>query len=546
MKHDPRLVEANMQYQFQKLIAEPFGGKQLLPPACLLPIFIDGLDQCRGHETQRQILQLIGKFISNYPFAPLLWIITSRPDRRLLKEVEEFSPKDRTRMDFIPVNSDDARADVKHFLQTEFSGCQRYYGITAPWPEKDDFSRIQASVSGYFMIASAIAQFVGHRDVEDPVSQLDTVLALSPEKSTPELSNPFVTVHKLYMEIITTVPDVHYRTARRIIGFYLLPHGFGAYDRQSTSFWALCNILGIKQNVAYASLSKLRPLLDVPEPNDAFDTPIRFFHASFADFLTNRDASENFWIDVKEVVDDLWQCHFRILQQANPTNTPLPQPNKVEVAWSSTLEEAQQTRIRIWRNAQRVFFHQLLPCPAADCAMGIHYDELSSKGSTKRTNVLQKINFDNIVDRYTLPDVPYRLLIFLDWLIEGDDELIHHNLWKKLDHPGQVFDWIKKDGISFRIDVQHSPEGGSLITFRAYTDLALVAPDGVYSEGLFSTSEPPAKYSQLLSELTSQKDTISTSVVVGAQTVGQCALLVDKSIEDLTVYYVVSYTPAVR
>ncbi|KAF9441394.1 hypothetical protein P691DRAFT_715190, partial [Macrolepiota fuliginosa MF-IS2] len=139
MKHDPRLVEANMQYQFQKLIAEPFGGKQLLPPACLLPIFIDGLDQCRGHETQRQILQLIGKFISNYPFAPLLWIITSRPDRRLLKEVEEFSPKDRTRMNFIPVDSDDARADVKHFLQTEFSGCQRYYGITAPWPEKDDF-----------------------------------------------------------------------------------------------------------------------------------------------------------------------------------------------------------------------------------------------------------------------------------------------------------------------------------------------------------------------------------------------------------------------
>ncbi|KAF9445404.1 hypothetical protein P691DRAFT_832065 [Macrolepiota fuliginosa MF-IS2] len=323
IKQDPKLVEANMQYQFQKLIAEPFGQKQLLSPSPVWPIFIDGWDQYHEHETQTQILQLIGKFISDYPSAPLVWIISSRPDRFLLKAVEEFSLQGHIKTHFVPVDSDDALADVKHYLQRQFSSFQKNYDITdpSPWPKEDDFGRIEFSVSGYFMIASAIAQFVGNREVADPMSQLETVLALSSEGLTPGFSHPFIAVHKLYMEILTTVSDVHYRTARRIIGFYLLPYGFGAYNQRSATLWVLCNILGIKQNVAYACLSKLRPLLNVPEPKDAFDKPIRFFHPSFADFLTNRDASERFWIDVKDVADDLWQCHCRILHQVNVPGT---------------------------------------------------------------------------------------------------------------------------------------------------------------------------------------------------------------------------------
>ncbi|KAF9441818.1 hypothetical protein P691DRAFT_779668 [Macrolepiota fuliginosa MF-IS2] len=537
IKRDPRLMKANMEQQFQMLIAKPLGEEKLLTSSSLVPIFIDGLDKCQQYET---ILQLIGKLIFDYPDMPLFWIITTRTDMHLLKAAKRFTP---ALLRFIPVDSDDAVADVKHFLRSKFSDLQDRYDITdpSPWPREHDFGHVQVSASGYFMIASAIAQFVGDREAADPQSQLETILALPSEPSTPGVSSPFFAVHRLYMEILITVSDAHYRTARRIIGFYLLPRGFGAYNSQSTSFWALCNILGIKENVAYACLFKLRSLLDIPDPGSAFDTPIRFFHTSFADFLADRDASDKFWIDIKEVVDDLWQCHSRILWQANLPDTPLPQPGEVKVAWPSSLEETQETRIRIWRNAQRVFLHQLLPCPTTHCAMGVHYHELSSKGSTKRMKVIQEINFHNIVDCYTLPDVPYRLLAFLDWIIEGGGDLICHNLWEKLDPKVQGFNWLKEDGISFRIDVERSPEGGSLIMLKAYTDLVLTTPAGVPVEGLFSTRDPPGTKSQLLNDLTFNKDNFSTSIVVGSKVAGRCALLVDRSAKDMTVYYVLPY-----
>ncbi|KAF9449348.1 hypothetical protein P691DRAFT_759123 [Macrolepiota fuliginosa MF-IS2] len=317
VKHDPKLVEANMQYLFQKLIAEPIGQRHLLKSFPLLPIFIDGWDQCRGQEMQTQILQLIGKLISDYPSAPLLWIITSRPDRYILKEIEELSLQGHTKTYFIPVDSDDAYADVTHFLQSEFTGLKKHYDIAdpSPWPTEHDFSRVLVSVSGYFMIASAITRFVGNRKASDPVTQLETVVsAVSLPISAPKHIGP---VHEMYTKIVETVSSDHYRTAKRILGFYLLSQPFGAFSRQSTSFWMLCNILNIKQNVAYACLSSLLSVLDVPEPRNAFDSPMRFFHTSFAEFLSNRDASKEFWIDMKEVVVDLWQRHSRILQQTN-------------------------------------------------------------------------------------------------------------------------------------------------------------------------------------------------------------------------------------
>ncbi|KAF9449343.1 hypothetical protein P691DRAFT_759119 [Macrolepiota fuliginosa MF-IS2] len=538
MRHDPKLVEANMQQQFKKLIAEPCGQKRLLDSSRLWPIFIDGLDQCQGYTTPAQILQLIGKFISDYPSSPLLWIITSRPDRHLLKTFDKLSLCDRVKRDSIPVDSDDALADVKHFLRSEFVQFQDEYDITdpSPWPKEDDFGRVHVSVSGYFMVASAISQFVGNRKVADPVTQLETVVsAVSLPRAAPKHID---SVHEMYRQIIGTVHHDHYRTAKRILGFYLLPQGFGAYSQRSTSFSTLCNLLDIKQNVAYACLSGLLPVLVFPEPKNAFDTPMRFFHTSFAEFLINRDASKEFWIDVKEVVDDLWECHCRIIQQANVPNIPLPQPNKIKLAWPVPPEEAQESRVEIWRNAQRVFLHQLLPCPVSPCAMKIHHNEVSAKGSAKRIDVLRTINFSNLVDFYTLPDVPYRLLAFLDWLVEGEDELIRHNLWEQLDLAEQGFNWIKQDGISFRINVECAPEGGSLTTFTAYTDLVLTSPVGVRSEGLFSTREPPASFSQLLTDLASHKGSFSTAIVVGSQAASQCAILVDNSLEDLTVYYV--------
>ncbi|KAF9451876.1 hypothetical protein P691DRAFT_806253 [Macrolepiota fuliginosa MF-IS2] len=74
--------------------------------------------------------------------------------------------------------------------------------------------------------------------------------------------------------------------------------------------------------------------------------------------------------------------------------------------------------------------------------------------------------------------------------------------------------------------------------------LLLWNQDGGHSEGFFSTREPPASLAQLLIDLGSHGGEFSTSVVVGSQAARQCAILINKTLEDLTVYYVLPYVPA--
>lgn len=186
-----------------------------------------------------------------------------------------------------------------------------------PWPKGEDFDTIRLAVSGLFLLASAIVHFIGNREIAHPKQQLTFTLSVlrSPSSSAGTMENPLAPVHKIYEQILQSVPEIHYPVARKILGFLLLPKGFGVWTPDYTPFWALCNILGITEDDAYACLDKLHSLVEIPEFEDTV-SPLRLFHDSFAHYLANREYSGEFWIDTKEVVSDLWQCHFRVLQEA--------------------------------------------------------------------------------------------------------------------------------------------------------------------------------------------------------------------------------------
>jgi hypothetical protein len=81
--------------------------------------------------------------------------------------------------------------------------------------------------------------------------------------------------------------------------------------------------------------------------------------------------------------------------------------------------EDSQFRLQFWENARRMFFHHLLPCPSHVCPYGVHYDALSDlQDPSLLIQVLDDMNFDKLVDGYVFPDVPYKFIAFLDWLVE--------------------------------------------------------------------------------------------------------------------------------
>jgi hypothetical protein len=331
INNNPKLLKKGMREQFRKLIAEPFGQKQVIKPSRPLSIFLDGLDECRGEDSQVEIIQLITEFLKEYPAAPLVWVVASRPELHLTLAFERDITEDLHWRIYIPVDSDESCRDVEHYLRSELEGIRKKFPFAIPeelqWPKESDFLALANASSGLFIYATAIARFIGDPLTGDPISQLELILSIVKKTlfSPLRYGNPLALLHMLYAQILELIPPASYPITRRILGFLLLERGYGTWTPKSTSFWALCNVLEIKQNVAYGSLHKLHSVLHIPTPEIAFSSSIRIFHASFSDFLSDPLASGKFCIEEEETLSDLWQCQLRILQQTNLSGMSCPQ-----------------------------------------------------------------------------------------------------------------------------------------------------------------------------------------------------------------------------
>lgn len=112
------------------------------------------------------------------------------------------------------------------------------------------------------------------------------------------------------------------------------------------------------------------------------------------------------------------------------TADPFPKPSNIQLAWpSAPVNKVEKFRNDFWENARRVFFHHLLPCPSRLCPIGPHYDGLSdTRNPSKLIEIFQEIDFDKLVDGYAFPDVPYRFIAFLDWVVQEVSIICSFNL----------------------------------------------------------------------------------------------------------------------
>ncbi|KAF8972264.1 hypothetical protein BDZ97DRAFT_1607703, partial [Flammula alnicola] len=81
MAHDPTLPTKSIAVQLQSLIIQPFQQLPLTSTTSSktpMVVVIDGLDQCWGQETRRDILLLIADLASSVRQIPLRFLITSQ------------------------------------------------------------------------------------------------------------------------------------------------------------------------------------------------------------------------------------------------------------------------------------------------------------------------------------------------------------------------------------------------------------------------------------------------------------------------------------
>ncbi|KAJ6526764.1 hypothetical protein B0H19DRAFT_1335433, partial [Mycena capillaripes] len=114
---DPSIVGRHMDVQLRSLILELC---KMLQDSTASILLIDGLDECEGHNIQREILRLIGRAVKDR-LHQLRILVASRPEPHIRETFEEESSPGLVAF----VNIQQSFQDVRAYLLAEFSRIHR-------------------------------------------------------------------------------------------------------------------------------------------------------------------------------------------------------------------------------------------------------------------------------------------------------------------------------------------------------------------------------------------------------------------------------------
>jgi hypothetical protein len=323
---DPFFLAKTLEEQFKRLFIDPITNKWVgNVPRCV--VFLDGLDEANGSSAQCRILDLIRGFVESDRTSnnPIFWVIASRPEPHLQASFSRI--KKKVSDDFwkleVPIDSDEASQEVETYVRAAFKKIQEDFSDVVParWPPEAHLLKIATTSSGLFVFASTCMAYIGD---QNPVHRLNHIVGLidhyreESHNVRPNLTrNPFELLDIVYHTIMDSVPTDIISTTRTILGFYLLENGITG----SPPLIVACKILGYDQSDAYAALRGLHSVLRVP-PQDEPDTPLKFLHASFSDFLRDKSRSRIHWINMEKEIREVWRCYVRVFRHLLKTLHP--------------------------------------------------------------------------------------------------------------------------------------------------------------------------------------------------------------------------------
>lgn len=319
---NPKLVGKSLVEQFKWFIVKPFVEQKLfdgLDQTVL--IVLDGLDECMGESAQHDIVLLVGRFVSQHPEAPLIWIVASRPEPHLRVAFSSQAVRASFLDIQVPHNSNQACSDVERFLRDEFDRIREAYPASFPrsmkqWPSETDFALLATRTSGLFIFAAIVIRYVDNVAYGNPISQLQKVLKIIDfVPQSKDQVNPFTALDALYSDILSAIPQDVLPVTQEVLTFSLPRTPAAPLD-------VLGNWLGLSQADVYGSLQRLHPVLNIPSIEDASKKLPFAFHASFIDYLTSPTRSGRFYIDPLQARRKVFWISHRVLMEAVDTSKP--------------------------------------------------------------------------------------------------------------------------------------------------------------------------------------------------------------------------------
>ena len=273
---DPEIAHESLYSQMDRLIVQP-----LVESGISTVIVIDALDECKDEENVSKILSVLGQFVAKIP--EVKFFLTGRPETRI-REGIRLQPLVNATDVFVlhEVEPDQVNHDVRLLFTNNFSGPGSSGRGPDGWLTEEQLNFLCERAAGLFVHAMATIRFINQVN-KNPEWQLNRLLQ-SPESSVFEGKTKFkenATLDALYSSILQEVFDdddpEHDLRARSVLGAVIL----AANPLSPTTIAAL---LGFDTNHVFPHLLSMSSLLVFQEDPDF---PVRPFHKSFPDFITD-------------------------------------------------------------------------------------------------------------------------------------------------------------------------------------------------------------------------------------------------------------------
>ena len=310
--HDPTVLSRSLDAQIRALLVEPlsFGPLQLTPKL----ILIDGLDECLNPKAQKCILQALAAAAAQLNNS-VRFLVASRPEQTIRTS---FNAPTLSRITMgVPLDElYKPDADIKTFLTSKFSEIRDNHpsGAFLPeiWPPEGVVDTLVTKSSGQFIYASTVMKFIEshhHR----PSDRLKIVLGVS--KSGDDA--PFAKLDAVYRHVLSNIPPYNREKVIEVLAFLILTPSAPKsvfFDNMGVFYDYLPRtverVLRYEHGDLYIYLLDMQSIVRVPEPSTQY-VELRFYHASFSDFLLDESRSGEYFIDIGKAHAHLTICWRR-------------------------------------------------------------------------------------------------------------------------------------------------------------------------------------------------------------------------------------------
>ncbi|KAK1226095.1 hypothetical protein PQX77_010962 [Marasmius sp. AFHP31] len=293
ISRDPAILEAVLEEQFRELVVEPVlksSRQRALSGSPVGPqvVVLEGLDECKGEETQLRVLNIIRSTFEQNPQFPLRILICSRPEAWIreafvderLRKLSKTIDLDET---FEP-NRDITRYYLHHFQEIANSPKYKQVPFPSPWPSERELEILVERTCGQFVYAATLIRFIKLAYFH-PIRQLRTIIDRTPPRQG---ESPYQQLDALYNCILSVHPD-HEELLLVLAAVLVLPE-----DMRSPACIEL--VLGLPEGQVSLTLRGMHSVLDIHGRGDQ----IRAYHTSFSDYLTDRARSLDSHIDMAQ------------------------------------------------------------------------------------------------------------------------------------------------------------------------------------------------------------------------------------------------------